>query len=483
MKTKKKMLALLEIVVVLCSVFLVALPVMAIAAEQTTQKVSASTITTASEDDYVLDIYGNANEDDTIDMGDVVYTKLAIFGKKPKTELCDAKYDGRINVLDVIQTKLIILGKEKELTIVDANGEVQTTRKPVERILVVYMNNAELIRILNAKDKVVGVDYCITKREIQFPELSKLPCFGAMSRPDYEAILNLNPDLLLTFGATTAETAEYTEKLPGVAVIFLGMYYPDLSNPEGSKFTSGVRKLGYILDKEDEAEEYINWRIGWIDEIKSRTAGISEDERPRVLVCGRPKPGLKTFSASVKMDTRGQMCILAGGKNIAEDLPEYLQPGTSATVDTEWVIEQNPEFIIAHVVHHTWGGSTRFPSHGYDEDDPTGVKEELRDMIMNSPVLANVDAVKTGKVYIMSGNFRNDASGGLVGAAYMAKLLHPELFEDLDPEAVHQEYLELQHFDYDLDEHGVFFYLPIITGEGKLAGIPDRYYDSIIAQP
>jgi hypothetical protein len=83
MKTKTKTLALLGIAIVLCSVFLVAtLP--AIAAEQTTQKVSAtaSIITTASEDDYVLDIYGNANEDDTIDMGDVVYTKLAIFGKR-----------------------------------------------------------------------------------------------------------------------------------------------------------------------------------------------------------------------------------------------------------------------------------------------------------------------------------------------------------------------------------------------------------------
>jgi uncharacterized membrane protein YeiB len=89
MKTKTKTIALVEIAIVLCSVFLVALP--AIAAEQTTQKVSATEITTASEDDFVLDIYGNGNEDDTIDMGDVVYTKLAIFGKKPKTELCDAK--------------------------------------------------------------------------------------------------------------------------------------------------------------------------------------------------------------------------------------------------------------------------------------------------------------------------------------------------------------------------------------------------------
>jgi iron complex transport system substrate-binding protein len=56
-----------------------------------------------------------------------------------------------------------------------------------------------------------------------------------------------------------------------------------------------------------------------------------------------------------------------------------------------------------------------------------------------------------------------------------AKLLHPELFEDLDPEAVHKEYLNrFQRIDYDLDDHGVFVYPPIEI-DGGLAGIPDRH--------
>jgi iron complex transport system substrate-binding protein len=56
-----------------------------------------------------LKIYGNANEDDTLDMRDVTYIKLVIFGKKPATTLADANYDGKISMLDVGQTKLIIL--------------------------------------------------------------------------------------------------------------------------------------------------------------------------------------------------------------------------------------------------------------------------------------------------------------------------------------------------------------------------------------
>lgn len=55
------------------------------------------------------------------------------------------------------------------------------------------------------------------------------------------------------------------------------------------------------------------------------------------------------------------------------------------------------------------------------------------------------------------------ASPGVpVTIAYMAKWFYPELFEDLDPQAIHQEYLtEIQGLDYDLNEHGVFVNPPL----------------------
>jgi hypothetical protein len=48
-----------------------------------------------------LVIYGDANEDTTVDMRDVTYIKLVIFKKKPETKLADANYDGKISMLDV----------------------------------------------------------------------------------------------------------------------------------------------------------------------------------------------------------------------------------------------------------------------------------------------------------------------------------------------------------------------------------------------
>ncbi len=76
------------------------------------------TLPTAASD-YTLDIFGNANEDDTINMQDVTYTELIILEYGDQTQLADAKHDDRINMQDVTQIELIIRGREKELTLID----------------------------------------------------------------------------------------------------------------------------------------------------------------------------------------------------------------------------------------------------------------------------------------------------------------------------------------------------------------------------
>jgi ABC-type Fe3+-hydroxamate transport system substrate-binding protein len=184
------------IAIVLCSLFLVAMPAMA--ADQITQTVSGTgtttEVTTTSEDDFVLGIYGNANEDDTIDMRDLTYVKLIFFGERPETELADAKYDGEINPLDFVQIKLIIVGKEKVLTLVDTADRIVTVKKPVERAVLVNPYAPDVTQILRAEDKIVGVAGSIVKDDVYYPELSKLPNVGYK---DYEAMLNLNPDLVV----------------------------------------------------------------------------------------------------------------------------------------------------------------------------------------------------------------------------------------------------------------------------------------------
>ena len=437
MKRKEKVITILGLSVLMCSLFLVIIPVTAIAAGQ---------------DDYVLGIYGNANEDDTIDMRDLTYVKLIFFGKKPETELADAKYDGEINPLDFIQIKLIIVGKEKELTIEvpldplhSGPPEVITLDKPVERIVVLMAPSIEVLRSIDAVDKIVGVGTHIKDANVFFPKLSKLPSIGTWMGPglDYEAILSLDPDLFLTFVKSPAYLE--ADKLPSITII--GM---NLRTPEG--FTERVKLLGYIVDKEEEAEEYINWHEGWTDEIRSRTETLSENEKPRVFHWSffQPGGGYQTVHETGRIH---QMCDMASGKDMAEGLL-----GVWPKVDAEWVVTQNPDIIVAQ-------SYSNYISSGYGTDDPSGMAA-ARDDILNRPELAEVTAVKTGDVYMMAFlDISTGGSGCLLGTAYMAKWFHPELFTDLDPKAIHQEYLtEFQGLDFDLDEKGVFVYPPLEGG-------------------
>ena len=450
MKTKNKMLAMVEIAVVLCSVFLLALP--AIAAQeqnQGMQKVSATVVTTASEDDFILDIYGNANEDDTIDMGDVVYTKLAIFGKKPKTELCDAKYDGRINVLDVIQTKLIILGKEKELTVSDGADRIVTVHKPVKRTVHVSRHSVELAKIVKLeKDRIVGVDYCV--RNIRwkplFPEYQDIPTVGGggHGKPlDCEAILRLNPDVVFLSPSSRHDACTAVLESAGITVIREWYNYGAWER----EIWSVAKKFGYIFNKQDEAEEFCDFLNKYMNPLKETVKEIPEEDKPKVYFEAN-RYTLQEFSyGGIKK---------AGGKDIFADLNYW---GGDIKLEPEAVMERNPDIIVSMGWEAKSGKDV-----GYHIDAGNTAKlEEIRDEIMSRPELQDVKAVKEGRVYVITGYilYSGPSSGcrGFIQDAYLAKWFHPELFKDRDPKAIHQEYLtEFLEVDIDLDEKGVFVY-------------------------
>jgi iron complex transport system substrate-binding protein len=446
MKTKNKMIALLGIAILRCSVFLVALP--SIAAKQTTQKVSASEVTTASEDDFVLGIYGNANEDDTIDMRDLTYVKLIFFGKRQETELADAKYDGEINPLDFVQIKLIIVGKEKEITIVDEVDRIVTVSMPVERMGVAYAATATVIKAIGAEDKVVGVGSTIKAEnmKILFPKLSQLPSIGSTWAPDVEGVLVLEPDLVLMVTSGSA-TETLAKQLEGTGIPVIGAY---CTSP--LTYTETVEKLAYILNKRTEAEKYSDWYESCLNIIKSWTEGLSEADKPRVFDTYRWSGAWKTYGRD--NPSVNQIIKMAGGINIAGDLP-----GSCIAVDLEWVITENPSIIV---VHSGW------PPHtfGYDVDDISGAKT-FREEFMNLSEFKNLKAVKDGKVYLIYSDVLAWRAWFLA-PLYFAKWFHPELFEDLNPNAIHQEWLtEFMHIDYDLKDHGVFVYHPEKHSDGK----------------
>ena len=371
----------------------------------------------AAASDFTLGVFGNANEDDTINMQDVTYTELIILEYRDETELADGKYDGKINMQDVTQIELIILGKEKEITVLDSTDRIVTVEKPVKRIIPLSVDVTELLRSIGVSDRMVAVDTRVKEQQLFFPEISKLPSIGKAYDPDLEAILELEPELIVC--QMRSPKPDKLEDLIPVAVARFEADEPDLMKEE-------LMKLGYIFDKQNEVEELIDFYEDVLSTIEEKVSQIEESEKPRVYL------EFPTEYKSVCTDVSWhQTCVMAGGINIAADLCDgYGFP----EVDPEWVMEQNPDVIIKSAYR------TSVPC-GYGVDDPSEMKA-AQEEIMNRPELAEVTAVKNGTVYVMASWETVDVPGYFVGVAYQAKWLHPELFMDLDPKAIHTEYLE-----------------------------------------
>lgn len=73
-----------------------------------------------------------------------------------------------------------------------------------------------------------------------------------------------------------------------------------------------------------------------------------------------------------------------------------------------------------------------------------------------------MSAVQNGEVYGVTLDINYHPSM-IVSTTYFAKWFHPDIFKDLDPRAIHQEYLDTFHetLNWNAFEQGVFVYPPL----------------------
>jgi iron complex transport system substrate-binding protein len=369
----------------------------------------------AGASDYTLGVFGNANEDDTINMQDVTYTELIILEYRDRTELSDAKYDGKINMQDVTQIELVILGKEKELTLLDQVDRIVTVPRPIERVVTTFPSVTRAIVVVDGIDRIVGVSSVLTKYSDKmlclqaYPELKEISTVGMHTEPNAELILALKPDVIFSWSSS----AEVLQEKTGIPVITITT--PSYFD-EGS--WESYRLAGRVLGKEEKVEELISYATDKIEGITEVTSEIPEDEKPKVYFvscCQGICDITKTWGRYAPGD-------LAGGINVAKD--QVLSSGSSI-VSKEQIIDWNPDMILLH------GGSK------------TNQWDLSIEDILADPDLQTVNAVKTENVYYTKGYMIGwDPATGLTETFYMAKLFHPDEFEDLDVEAENNEILE-----------------------------------------
>jgi len=323
-------------------------------------------------------------------------------------------------------------------SIVDSNNRTITIYQTVKRIIAFGGYDAEIISMLGDADKIVGVPNYLKDQDFRrmfFSSLVDRPAPGSASSPDCEMILNLSPDLITCWHYYPSKLEE---QLPSnIAVVGL-----DLFNPE--TFVDEAKKLAYLLEKEGALDDYLDgFYSRYTNLLTDRTSKLTDEERPRVY-WERQKP-YETFGGPNYITN---IINISGGKNIfANDDFDI------TVVDTEKVMKSNPDIIIRYA-------ASKGPETGYSVDD-TAAAKALRDEIIGRPELADTNAVKNGRVYVIYMGLPLGIQGP-IGDVCAAKIIQPELFKDLDPLQMINDFVkDYLGADYDAKAHGLFVYPPL----------------------
>ncbi len=320
------------------------------------------------------------------------------------------------------------------VSITDSVGNNVTVRKKIDRIVVSYYGCAEVLRSLSCAEKIVGVGETITDRPFFFPKLSCLPSTGKTTFNEAEQILRLNPDTVIL--RTRTQDTETRNRLlsvnPNLNIIQMDFY-------KAENHISEVTRIAKLLNRTQEAETYLEFYKGVLNKVSSKLKNIPDNLRPRVYL--ESTQNFKTGAPGSSW--HGKICA-AGGRNIYANEPVPLPIVTS-----ENIISKNPDVIVKV------GGWGIDDFGGYGVDGLSEMKL-MKKRIMNRPAWDNIKAVKENRVWVLY----NDILGGpahFIGIAYLAKMINPERFQKLDPQAIHQQYLDkFQRLNFDLKKRGAF---------------------------
>jgi len=276
--------------------------------------------------------------------------------------------------------------------VTDQMGRQVRIEKMPESIVSLSPSNTEIIYALGLGEKLVGVtEFC------DYPEVAKdKPKVGGFSTVDIERVIEIEPDLIL------AANIHKKEVIPGLERLGLTVVCLDATTLE--EVLEGISLVGKCTGKEEEASQLVNEMRGRIEAITTKTANLTEAQKPRVFFIMWHDPLM-----SVGLELRHDLIVEAGGINIVEELGEAYP-----SVSLEWVIDNNPEVIIVAT------------GMGTGEDLPF-------QFALDEERLAGVDARLNNRVYqINTDLIGRNGSRIAQGLELMAKMIHPEIFGEIE---------------------------------------------------
>lgn len=307
--------------------------------------------------------------------------------------------------------------------VIDIIGREVTFYKPVERIITTEPNSFRIVIALGDGDKVVASEQmaksCLCPdtldcyNKILDGRLPDLPEIRTGDEVNYELMVSLYPDVVITDTSTT-DVQEFESKV-GCPCIVAGARDGGWIYSYDDGLYGQIELIGDLLEKEEEADELVSFIESKIDMIGSVTEILDESEKPTVYFASRGATKGFYDPSSGRDFTRTQTDYepieIAGGINAAKACE-----GITINVGIEQIIAWNPDYILV---------SCSSPD-----------SKDAIDVVLTSPDLQSIASVQNGNVYNCFAPHCRGAppDRNLFNIIYMAKLFHPEKFEDIDLE-------------------------------------------------
>ncbi len=313
------------------------------------------------------------------------------------------------------------------ITFTDASGREITLDQPVTRAVVANRYNNELIRAIGSIDNVIGVDQNTAQDTDYWPQFNEDEIIGASgSDLNYEQIISMNPQVLITPKNSTNETDIEKLEPAGIQVIIVNGH-------DTATFAQQVDILGEVFGNQAGAKKVTDFFTTTMDEVAQRVSGIE----PKKTIYWENNDDFTTAIPGTFNDGWHQMLVAAGGVNIFGD-PTI----NTKTIDAEAILQQNPDLIVKI----TSGSSLK----GSSVSTPPTTEEfaDLANEMVARPGWSDLSAVQDGDFYLTTG-FAEGGLGKAVGVVYIASWLYPEQLSDINPDEVFAQWMAMQGMPAD----------------------------------
>lgn len=290
-------------------------------------------------------------------------------------------------------TLVLTIGCSKDeatKTIKDRSGKEVEVPTKIERIISTAPANTENLIDLGLADKIIAADTYSEGIE----GLSKDTKLMNFQTPDAEAIIELEPDIVIASGYNQTGSSEDPYKSVSDAGISV-VYIPSSNSIDG--IYKDIQFMAELLNVQENGDKIISSMKDEISSIKE--IGSKIKDKKKVYFEIGPAPTLYSFGKDTFLN---EMIDIIGAENIFADKDSWINPSEEAVIDA------NPDVILTNVNYI----------------------EKPIDEILNRDGWENITAVKNKAVYSIDTNSSSRPTKNIIKSLKeMAKAVYPNEYK------------------------------------------------------